>query len=123
MTVHRIGLPPVLPNGAKVPLVPATRVGNLIFCSGALGVDASFKLVDGGVGALAFGVEIGAFIHDRDVRRVADHADHFRMIRISDHHHVVAFLVELPNERADAESADHPGDELAARRRTRAVGA
>lgn len=51
MTVHRIGLPPVLPNGAKVPLVPATRVGNLIFCSGALGVDASFKLVDGGVGA------------------------------------------------------------------------
>ncbi|MCE8514873.1 RidA family protein [Ruegeria pomeroyi] len=51
MTVHRIGLPPVLPNGAKVPLVPATRVGNLIFCSGALGVDASFKPVDGGVGA------------------------------------------------------------------------
>lgn len=51
MTVHRIGLPPVLPNGTKVPLVPATRVGNLIFCSGALGVDASFKPVDGGVGA------------------------------------------------------------------------
>ncbi|MCV2889464.1 RidA family protein [Ruegeria aquimaris] len=51
MTVHRIGLPPVLQNGAKVPLVPATRVGNLIFCSGALGVDASFKPVDGGVGA------------------------------------------------------------------------
>ncbi|MCE8539988.1 RidA family protein [Ruegeria pomeroyi] len=51
MTVHRIGTPPVLPNGAMVPLVPATRIGNLIFCSGALGVDASFKLVEGGVGA------------------------------------------------------------------------
>jgi len=51
MTVQRIGTPPVLPNGAKVPLVPATRVGDLIFCSGALGVDAGFKLVEGGVGA------------------------------------------------------------------------
>lgn len=51
MSVHRIGTPPVLPNGAKVPLVPATHVGNLIFCSGALGVDANFKLVEGGVGA------------------------------------------------------------------------
>lgn len=51
MTVQRIGTPPVLPNGAKVPLVPATRVGDLIFCSGALGVDESFKLVEGGVGA------------------------------------------------------------------------
>ena len=50
MTVHRIGTPPVLPNGATVPLVPATRVGDLIFCSGALGVDAKFKLVEGGVG-------------------------------------------------------------------------
>lgn len=49
MSIVRIGSVPVLPNGAKVPLVPATRVGNLIFCSGALGVDASFKLVDGGV--------------------------------------------------------------------------
>ena len=51
MTVQRIGAPPVLSNGAKVPLVPATRVGNLIFCSGALGVDSDFKLVEGGVGA------------------------------------------------------------------------
>ena len=51
MTVQRIGTPPVLPNGAKVPLVPATRVGDLIFCSGALGVDENFKLVEGGVGA------------------------------------------------------------------------
>ena len=51
MTVQRIGAPPVLPNGNKVPLVPATRVGNLVFCSGALGVDESFKLVEGGVGA------------------------------------------------------------------------
>lgn len=50
MTVQRIGAPPVLPNGAKVPLVPATRVGDLIFCSGALGVDENFKLVEGGVG-------------------------------------------------------------------------
>jgi len=50
MTVQRIGKPPVLPNGATVPLVPATRVGDLIFCSGALGVDAKFKLVEGGVG-------------------------------------------------------------------------
>ncbi|SFM65402.1 RidA family protein [Shimia aestuarii] len=50
MTVTRIGKPPVLPNGAKVPLIPATRVGDLIFCSGALGVDATFKVVDGGVG-------------------------------------------------------------------------
>lgn len=51
MTVQRIGTPPVLPNGDKVPLVPATRVGDLIFCSGALGVDKNFKLVEGGVGA------------------------------------------------------------------------
>ncbi len=51
MTVERIGTPPVLPNGATVPLVPATRVGDLIFCSGALGVDAAFRLVDGGVAA------------------------------------------------------------------------
>lgn len=51
MTVQRIGTPPVLPNGAKVPLVPATRVGDLIFCSGALGVDENFKLVEGGVDA------------------------------------------------------------------------
>jgi len=51
MTVNRIGTPPVLPNGATVPLVPATRVGNLIFCSGALGIDANFKLVEGGAGA------------------------------------------------------------------------
>lgn len=51
MTVQRIGTPPVLPNGVTVPLVPATRVGDLIFCSGALGVDASFKLVEGGVAA------------------------------------------------------------------------
>ncbi|NBT32233.1 MAG: RidA family protein [Rhodobacteraceae bacterium] len=51
MTVQRIGSSPVLPNGATVPLVPATRVGNLIFCSGALGVDANFKLVEGGVAA------------------------------------------------------------------------
>ena len=50
MTVQRIGKPPVLPNGATVPLVPATRVGDLIVCSGALGVDAKFKLVEGGVG-------------------------------------------------------------------------
>ena len=34
MTVQRIGTPPVLPNGAKVPLFPATRVGDLIFYSG-----------------------------------------------------------------------------------------
>lgn len=51
MTVQRIGAPPVLPNGARVPLVPATRVGDLIFCSGALGVDADFRLVEGGIGA------------------------------------------------------------------------
>lgn len=51
MTVQRIGTPPVLPNGVKVPLVPATRVGDLIFCSGALGVDENFKLVEGGVDA------------------------------------------------------------------------
>lgn len=51
MTVQRIGTPPVLPNGNSIPLVPATRVGDLVFCSGALGVDANFKLVDGGVGA------------------------------------------------------------------------
>lgn len=36
---------------------------------------------------------------------------------------VEASLVELPNERADADASDHPGDELAVRRRTRAVGA
>ncbi|THD71629.1 RidA family protein [Thalassobius vesicularis] len=51
MSVERLGSAPVLPNGARVPLVPATRVGNLIFCSGALGVDASFRVVEGGVGA------------------------------------------------------------------------
>jgi 2-iminobutanoate/2-iminopropanoate deaminase len=51
MTVQRIGSPPVLPNGATVPLVPATRVGNLVFCSGALGVDQNFKLVEGGIAA------------------------------------------------------------------------
>lgn len=51
MTVTRIGNRPVLPNGATVPLLPASRVGNLIFCSGSLGVDASFKVVEGGVAA------------------------------------------------------------------------
>ena len=51
MPVTPIGNPPVLPNGATVPLVPATRVGDLIFCSGALGVDANFKLVEGGIAA------------------------------------------------------------------------
>lgn len=50
MTVKRLGTPPVLPNGVTVPLVPATCVGNLIFCSGALGVDANFRIVEGGVG-------------------------------------------------------------------------
>ena len=49
MPVTPIGNPPVLPNGATVPLVPATRVGDLIFCSGALGVDADFNLVEGGI--------------------------------------------------------------------------
>jgi len=51
MPVTPIGKPPVLPNGATVPLVPATRVGDLIFCSGALGVDANFKVVEGGIAA------------------------------------------------------------------------
>jgi len=51
MPVTPIGNPPVLPNGATVPLVPATRVGDLIFCSSALGVDADFKLVEGGIAA------------------------------------------------------------------------
>ena len=49
MPVTPIGQQPVLPNGATVPLVPATRVGELIFCSGALGVDANFQLVEGGI--------------------------------------------------------------------------
>ena len=49
MPVTLIGQPPVLPNGATVPLTPATRVGDLIFCSGALGVGANFKLVEGGI--------------------------------------------------------------------------
>lgn len=49
MTVTRIGTPPVLSNGATVPLVPATVANGLVFCSGALGVDANFKLVEGGV--------------------------------------------------------------------------
>jgi DNA-binding transcriptional MerR regulator len=35
---------------------------------------------------------------------------------------VEASLVELPNERADGEPTEHPGDELAERRRTRAAG-
>ena len=51
MHVTPIGQQPVLPNGATVPLVPATRVGELIFCSGALGVDANFQLVEGGIAA------------------------------------------------------------------------
>ena len=51
MPVTPIGKPPVLTNGATVPLVPATRVGDLIFCSGALGVDANFKVVEGGIAA------------------------------------------------------------------------
>ena len=51
MPVTLIGQQPVLPNGATVPLVPATRVGELIFCSGALGVDANFQLVEGGIAA------------------------------------------------------------------------
>lgn len=51
MPVERLGAAPVLPNGTRVPLVPTTRVGNLVFCSGALGVDANFRLVEGGVGA------------------------------------------------------------------------
>lgn len=36
---------------------------------------------------------------------------------------VEATLIELPAERTDGGTVDHPGDELAARRRTRAVGA
>lgn len=51
MPVTPIGQQPVLPNGATVPLVPATRVGELIFCSGALGVDANFQLAEGGIAA------------------------------------------------------------------------
>ena len=51
MPVTLIGQQPVLPNGATVPLVPATRVGELIFCSGALGVDTNFQLVEGGIAA------------------------------------------------------------------------
>lgn len=51
MPVTPIGQQPVLPNGATVPLVPATRVGELIFCSGALGVYANFQLVEGGIAA------------------------------------------------------------------------
>ena len=51
MPVTPIGQQPVLPNGATVPLVPATRVWELIFCSGALGVDANFQLVEGGIAA------------------------------------------------------------------------
>ena len=51
MPVTSIGQQPVFPNGATVPLVPATRVGELIFCSGALGVDANFQLVEGGIAA------------------------------------------------------------------------
>jgi len=51
MPVTPIGQQPVLPNGATVPLVPATRVGELIFCSGALGVDANFQLVEGCIAA------------------------------------------------------------------------
>jgi len=51
MPVTPIGQQPVLPNGATVPLVPATRVGELIFCSGALGIDANFQLVEGGIAA------------------------------------------------------------------------
>ena len=51
MPVTPIGQQPVLPNGATVPLVPATRVGELIFCSGVLGVDANFQLVEGGIAA------------------------------------------------------------------------
>ena len=50
MAVHRIGTPPVLPNGVTVPLVPAPRTGGLIVCSGALGADANVKLVEGGAG-------------------------------------------------------------------------
>lgn len=51
MPMTSIGQQLVLPNGATVPLVPATRVGELIFCSGALGVDANFQLVEGGIAA------------------------------------------------------------------------
>lgn len=51
MTVSRIGTQPVLPNGVTVPLIPATRCAGLIFCSGALGIDENFKVVDGGIGA------------------------------------------------------------------------
>jgi DNA-binding transcriptional MerR regulator len=36
---------------------------------------------------------------------------------------VEATLIELPGERPDAPAVDHPSDELAARRRTRAAGA
>ena len=36
---------------------------------------------------------------------------------------VEATLIELPAERPEAELTDHPGDELAVRRRTRAAGA
>ncbi|MEX0286600.1 MAG: RidA family protein [Paracoccaceae bacterium] len=49
MSVTRIGTQPTLPNGTKVPLVPATRGGGFIFCSGALGVDGNMKLVEGGI--------------------------------------------------------------------------
>ena len=46
-----IGKPPVLPNGARIPLSPAYAADNLIFLSGQLGFDANTKIVDGGISA------------------------------------------------------------------------
>lgn len=51
MPVEIIGGPVTLPNGAKLPFCAATKAGGLIFLSGSLGVDETFKIVDGGIEA------------------------------------------------------------------------
>lgn len=47
MTITRIGNPPVLPDGTVIPKVTATKAGNMVFCSGTLGVDANLTLLEG----------------------------------------------------------------------------
>lgn len=49
--IDHLGQPPVLANGMRVPLTPAVRVGNLLFLSGQLGLDAQGAVVPGGVTA------------------------------------------------------------------------
>lgn len=51
MTVELLGSKLALPDGTPLPFSVAARASGLIFVSGQLGIDANFRLVDGGIDA------------------------------------------------------------------------